>query len=142
MAKAEFQDVFPVDKDKLFAVITRYEDYPKFVEGVQSVKVEKAASGARVSYKVSMMKDISYTLDHVEDAPSGRVEWTLVDSDSFKSNSGIWELRSVGPGKTDVKYQLEVEFKIPIPGFVLNRLVKSQLPSMVKSFVERATKGK
>lgn len=142
MAQAVFHEVVSADKDKLFQAIVRYEDYPKFVEGCSRVKVERPAAGkARVSYDVSMIKDISYTLDHVEDAAKGMMEWKLVSSDFIKLNTGRWELKSVGPGRTDLFYQIDIEFKIPVPGMILSRLVKSSLPSMVKSFATQAQKG-
>lgn len=139
MASAEFHEVLPVDQEKLFAVITKYEDYPQFVTGCSGVKVERKAPGkARATYSVNMMKEISYTLDHVEDQAAGKVQWTLVESDFMKRNIGSWELKAAGPGKTDVRYTVEVEFKFPVPGLILNRLVKGSLPSMIKSFVDRA----
>lgn len=139
MAQAEFHEVLKVNKDQLFDVIVKYEDYPDFVDGCALVKVERKAPGkARASYKVSMMKDVNYTLDHTEDREKGIVSWTLIEGDLIKKNNGRWELKSAGPGKTDIKYTVEIEFSIPVPGLILNRLVKSSLPSMVKGFVERA----
>ena len=139
MASAEFNEVIEVDKDKLFTVITKYEEYPQFVDGVTSVHVERKGPGhARVKYHVSMMKDVQYTLDLHEDSATGVVHWTLVESDFFKKNDGRWEIKHSAPGKTHVKYILDVEFKIPVPGLILNRLVKGSLPSMVKSLQKRA----
>jgi ribosome-associated toxin RatA of RatAB toxin-antitoxin module len=141
VAKAEIQDIFEVDRDLLFDVITRYEDYPQFVDGCTSVQVErKAAGGARATYAISMMKDFSYTLDHVEDRNTGKVEWTLVTSDFFKANTGSWILRAVAPGKTEVKYAIDLDFKVPVPGFILKKLVQGNLPGMMKSFRDRAKK--
>ena len=142
MAQAENHEVLPVAKDKLWDAIVRYEDYPKFVDGCTGVKVERKADGhARATYKVSMMKDVTYTLDHKESKDQGVVEWNLVDSDFFKKNTGRWELKDVGGGKTDVKYMLDVEFKMPVPGFILNGLVKKSLPGMIKSFEKQAKKA-
>jgi coenzyme Q-binding protein COQ10 len=139
MANAEIHETLSVDKDKFFATVARYEDYPKFVEGVTKVHVERKGPGhARVTYNVSMMKDIVYTLDHKEDAASGIMEWTLVESDAMKKNVGRWTIKSAGAGKTDVTYSVEIDFKIPVPGFILNRLVKGQLPAMLKSFEKQA----
>jgi hypothetical protein len=91
MAQAEIQEVVPVSKDKLWNAIVRYEDYPQFVDGCTGVKVERKAAGhARATYHVSMMKDVTYTLDHKEDKDRGIVEWNLVDSDFFKKNVGRW----------------------------------------------------
>jgi ribosome-associated toxin RatA of RatAB toxin-antitoxin module len=139
MAEAEFHQVLLIDRDKLFQAITSYENYPKFVEGCTGVQVERKGPGqAKVTYRVSMMKDIVYTLEMTEDNAAGVVRWSLVDSDFFKKNNGVWELKEAGPGKTDVRYKLDVEFKISVPGFILNRMVKGNLPGMVKSFEKQA----
>jgi ribosome-associated toxin RatA of RatAB toxin-antitoxin module len=143
MAEAEFREVLGVDKDRLFQAITRYEDYPEFVEGCTAVTVERKAPGqARATYRVSVMgQDMSYTLEHREDPERGRVEWSLVESGFFKRNEGRWELKAAGPGRTDARYVVDLEFKVPVPGFILNRLVKGRLPDMVRSFEAQAKRA-
>jgi ribosome-associated toxin RatA of RatAB toxin-antitoxin module len=142
MASAEFHEVMNVDRDKLFTVISRYEDYPQYVVGCSSTQVDRTnPAKVRATYNVNMMKEISYTLDHIEDAKSGKIEWTLVKSDFMKTNIGKWELKAAGAGKTDVSYKVELEFKFPVPGMILNRIVKGSLAPMVKSFVDRANKN-
>ncbi|HUP57784.1 MAG TPA: SRPBCC family protein [Bdellovibrionota bacterium] len=139
MAQAEITETLAVDKDKLLATIVKYEDYPRFVEGCTSVKVERPSPNeARVTYLVNMMKEITYTLDQKADPAKGVIEWSLVSSDFMKVNNGRWELRSVGPGKTEAKYRIEIEFKFPVPSMILNRLIKGSLPSMVRSFEKQA----
>ena len=141
MANAEISEIVNVDKDKLFAAVIGYENYPKFVEGVTKVTVERKAPGrARVTYHVSMMKDVVYTLDHVEDPEKGEVTWELVESRDMKKNKGTWSLTSAGAGKTQVDYDIEIEFNFPIPGFILNRLIKGSLPAMLKNFEKQAKK--
>src|SRR4051812_17843497 len=125
MAQAEIQETLAVDFSKLFGVITKYEDYPSFVEGCSSVEIEHRESGkARVTYRVNMIKEISYTLEHSEDAEKGIIAWTLSSSDFMKKNSGRWELKALGPGRTQAKYAVELEFKISVPSLILNRLIK------------------
>ncbi len=139
MAQAELTQTLSVSKDKLFAAVTRYEDYPQFVEGCTRVEVERKGPGkARVTYHVSMMKDISYTLDHTEDFEKGVITWDLVESDAMRANSGSWEIKDAGSGKCEASYRITIDFKFPVPGFILNRLVKGSLPSMIKSFESRA----
>lgn len=143
MAKAEIQETLAVSRDRLYSVITQYEDYPKFVEGCKEVNVKRNGSGeTRVTYHVSMIKDISYTLDHREDGKKNRLEWNLVESDFMKSNTGFWELKDLGNGKTEIRYGVEIEFKFPVPSLILNRLIKGSLPAMVKSFEKRALAAK
>jgi ribosome-associated toxin RatA of RatAB toxin-antitoxin module len=142
MAHAEVREVLNVDLQKLYAVITKYEDYSSFVDGCTKVVVDRSKPElVRATYFVSMMRDIQYTLDHRADPTTGRIEWTFVDSDFFKSNSGFWQLRELGGGKTEATYSLDVDFKIPVPGFILNRLVKGSLPTMVRSFEKKAQRG-
>lgn len=134
MAEAKTQETLSVDADKFFKAVTSYESYPKFVTGCKSAKVERSGSGAKVAYEVSMMKDISYALEHSENAAAGTMTWQLVSSDFIKKNSGAWKIESAGPGKCKIEYKVEIEFKIPVPGFVLSGLIKSNLPSMVREF--------
>jgi ribosome-associated toxin RatA of RatAB toxin-antitoxin module len=139
MAQAEHKQVVAVDREKFFKAITKYEDYPSFVDGCNGVEVERKGPGeARTHYKMNIMRDVNYTLDHKEFPEQGKMEWSLVKSDMLKKNIGRWELTSVGEGKTEVKYSIEIEFNIPVPGFILNQLVKSSIPSMIKSFEKRA----
>ncbi len=139
MAQAEIREKLNVDAEKMFQAITRYEEYPKFVEGMKNAKCDRTQAGkVRVVYEVNMMKDIIYTLDHIEDATKRTVKWTLVESDTFKKNDGMWEIKDLGSGKCEAFYSLDVDFKIPVPGFILNRLVKGSLPAMIKSFEKRA----
>lgn len=138
MAKAERTEVMSVDRDALFKVITDYEKYPEFVSGVKKAKLQsRSGSVAKVQYLIDLMKEIDYTLDHLEDAAAGKVTWKLVSSALFKKNNGGWTLKSVGPGKTEATYSVEIEFGIPVPGFVLNQLIKSTLPAMMKGFEKR-----
>lgn len=140
MAKAEYHEVLAVNRGKLFSVIVGYEDYPKFVDGIQSAEVIRHEPGkARVTYCLSILsREFIYILD-LKEAPSmERVDWELVESNFFKQNTGSWSLKTIDLEKTDVCYQIEVEFKIPVPSLILNRLVKGNLPSMVKSFERRA----
>jgi len=142
VASAEFHEELKVDADKLFQVVVDYPSYAQFLDGCTGVEVHSKEPGkARATYHVSMMKEVSYTVDHVEDSQAGTMNWTLVKSDAMTKNSGSWKITPRGPGKCDVLYKVEIEFKIPVPGFILNRLIKGSLPAMIKSFEERARKG-
>lgn len=131
-----------VDRDKLWKVIVDYVKYPEFVEGAEKVKILSREGGkVRIEYGISLLsKDITYTLDHFEDAPNG-MRWEIVDSNILKANSGSWKLNDLGGGKTEVTYSLDLDFKIYVPGMILNGLVKSQLPKMLESFEKRTLKN-
>lgn len=140
MAEATKTVEMSVPRDRLWQVIIDYPRYPEFVDGSQAVKIlSRDAAKARVEYGINLLgKDISYTLDHIEDAP-GSMSWQLVESNILKANSGYWRLKDIGGGRTEVTYQLALEFKIYVPGMILSGLVKSSLPKMLTSFENRAS---
>jgi ribosome-associated toxin RatA of RatAB toxin-antitoxin module len=141
MAKAQIQDILLVSKKSFFKVITCFEDYPQFVEGCTSVKVDRMGQGkSRVTFYITLMKEITYTLDLVEDEEAGTLSWILVSSDFFKKNTGFWIVKEIEKDQCDVTYGLDVDFKVPVPNFILNRMVSGSLPSMLKNFEKQARK--
>ncbi len=139
MAQAEISRTINAPKDVVYKVITDYENYPQFVSSCQEAKVLSSEPGKkRVAYRVDLFKDVRYTVDQREDQAAGVVSWTLVDSNIFKQNAGRWELKALDAERTEARYMLELEFKIPVPGFVLKKLVQGSLPAMVKDFLDRA----
>ena len=143
MAKAEHEMTFDVDAKHYFKAVSDFEKYPEFVEGMKKVRLEPPhAAGENVGhYEFSMMsKDMSYILNLKQSAQAGTVSWKLKESEFFKVNNGSWLIEPVGPGKCKVHYALEVEFNFSVPGFILKGMVKGTLPTMMKSFYERAKK--
>lgn len=143
MAKADINEVLNVGYDALFDTIIDYTKYPKFVDGCTKVEVLSSKDGkSRVKYSVSLIKDVSYVLDHIEDRKKGTIDWKLVEGDLIKANQGQWTLKKIDDNKTDVTYKIDIEFKIPVPSLILGRLVKGNLPSMIKGFAKEASKRK
>jgi coenzyme Q-binding protein COQ10 len=143
MAKATLTKTLEVSKDKFFAAVTRYEDYPQFVTGCKKVEVERKAPGqARVKYFTNILgKDLWYLLEHTEDLEKGIVSWKLVESDLLKVDSGTWTLKDLGDGKTEATYAIDIEFKIWIPGPVLKTLTATSLPTVISEMERRAKAG-
>lgn len=139
MPQAEIEKVLNVSKDQLFNAITRYEDYPEFVEGCKSVEVERdGKSQVRATYHLSIFKEFTYVLDHLENKEKGKISWKLLESDLFKVNEGAWTLETVSENETRVRYEIDIEFRIKVPGFIVNKLVQGNLPRMLRSFEQRA----
>lgn len=140
MAQATLTKTLDVSKEKLFAAITRYEEYPQFVTGCKKVEVERKAPGqARAKYFTNILgKDLWYTLEHSEDEAAGKVNWKLLESDLLKVDNGTWTLKDLGSGKTEVTYAIEIEFKIWIPGPVLKTLTATSLPMVIAEMEKRA----
>jgi ribosome-associated toxin RatA of RatAB toxin-antitoxin module len=122
----------------IYDVIVDFENYSKFLPDVKKVVIkEKKAKHVIVSFELSVIKKIHYTIS-VAMVPNKKMSWTLVEGDLFKSNTGSWELEEVKKGQTKATYTVEIGFGFMVPSFVTNKLVGSNLPSMMKRFKERA----
>lgn len=140
MPKVSKTEVFDIDIESFYNVLTDYSSYPEFVDGVSEISVLKSnKSGAEVEYYLNLIKKFKYILS-LKHEPNKKISWELKSGDLFKKNRGSWELKDLD-GKTEVTYSLEVEFKGFAPKMVVNKLVSNNLPSMMKSYYDRA-KGK
>lgn len=140
MAKANRTETYDVPAEKFYQAVTDYNAYTKFVDGMKSVSIEKeSADGAVVKFTLSLIKEISYTIN-LKHVPNKEVSWTLVTGDMMKSNNGKWTLKDLGNGKTEVTYDLEIEFKgfLPGLGMIEKTLVTTNLPMTMKAFAKRA----
>lgn len=139
MARAERTEIFDVPTDKFYQAIVDYKNYPQFVDGMKSVQVQnESADGATVTFNLSLIKEISYTIK-LSNKPQSEVSWSLVSGDMMKINNGKWTLKDLG-GKTEVTYSLEVELKgfMPGLGMIEKTLVNTNLPLNMKAFAKRA----
>jgi coenzyme Q-binding protein COQ10 len=140
MARADKTEVYDVPVEKFYQAIIDYKKYPEFVDGCKTLVVEKeSAEGAIVKFTLSIIKEIAYTLN-LKHIPNKEVSWTLVTGDMMKINNGKWTLKDLGNGKTEVNYNLEIEFKGFLPGLGLieKTLVNTNLPMTMKAFCKRA----
>lgn len=142
-AKASREAVFNAPIDKVWAVISNYESYPEFVDGVNGIKVlNRDDKSARVEYTINMIKKLNYVLKMQEQAPN-KLSWSFEAGDIFKVNSGSWELKDLGNGTTGVVYSVEVEVKgfFPGAGMIVKTLTEVNLPNMLKAYEDRAKKA-
>jgi len=138
MASVSKKETFNVDAETLYAVITDYESYPEFVEGVSDINVLKESEkGATVEYSLNLIKTFTYVLE-MKHEKNKSVSWKLKEGDIFKENIGSWQLKDLGDGKTEVTYTLDVDFKIFAPKMITDKLVANNVPSMLKAYEDRA----
>lgn len=138
MPKAMRTEIFNVTPEKIFNVIIDYASYPNFVDGVSEINVKRFDSnGALVEYSINLIKKFSYLIE-LKHTPYKSVSWSLVSGDIFKKNNGSWILNDLGNNKTEVKYEVDVEFKGFAPDMVVKKLVSSNLPSMMEAYHKRA----
>jgi coenzyme Q-binding protein COQ10 len=139
MAGAKHTIVFNVSKEQLWEVISDYEGYAEFVEGVESIEITKR-EGNQIwaDYVVSMFgKKVHYTLKHTE-TPMKQLVWEMTEGEMFKFNNGGWDLKEKGADKVEATYTVDVGLPLLVPKAIVNTLTGTQLPSMMKAFEDRA----
>ncbi len=139
MAGAKHTTVFDVSLEDLWDVITDYDGYADFVEGLESIEVTKRqGKDVFANYTVSMFgKKVRYTLKHTENPKKG-LKWEMTEGEFFKFNNGAWDLKSLGDDQVEATYTVDVGFPLLVPKAIVNTLTGTQLPSMMKAFEDRA----
>lgn len=138
MAHAQRTEVFDVSIEKIFKVLTNFEGYPDFMDGVSGVKVlERDGNNVKAEYSLNIIKKFNYTMNHTIEEPN-KISWSFISGDLFKKSDGSWTLKDLGDGTTEVTYTVDIDFKVMVPGMVSKKLVSSNLPSMLKSVKNKA----
>ncbi len=120
-----------------YKVLADYESYPEFLKDLKSVEIKKKkANSCEVTYHISVIKDISYTVK-MNGKPDNHLSWSFVEGDFMKDNHGSWELEEIKKGVTQATYNVEVKFGLLVPGAVTKALVGNHLPQMLKAFKAR-----
>ncbi len=138
MHAAERTEIFEISPECFFDAVTDYKSYPDFVGSVKHVRILKRSDGhVRAKFELHYIKTFEYTLDLYHE-PYKRVWWEMVKSNLFDHIEGQWKLKRRGKHKTEVSYSTRVIPRFAAPQFIVNRLVRSNLPNMMNTFYERA----
>ena len=129
---------FDVDAspEQVMDAVAAIEDLPKRSGPHQSAEVETRYDDGRpkrVRAKVSAagFKDEEVT-DYTWDGLNS-VSWTLAESSVQSKQVGTYTLTQTDSG-THIRLDLEIGVKVPMPGFVLKRVLKSALDTGSKDF--------
>ncbi len=111
--------------DQCYAVLTHFEDYPRWAADIKSVHVdERDAQGnaALVTFRAAAFgRSTSLTLRYDYSEAPGKLSWTQERGDITRRYDGSYELLPSGDGGTEVVYTLVVDLIVPLPGFVKRR---------------------
>jgi ribosome-associated toxin RatA of RatAB toxin-antitoxin module len=125
--------------DTVWNVITDIESYPEWTEGVEETAVLSTTDEGypwqarfRVDAKVS---EITYTIQY--DYDDYDVRWHLLEGETLSQLDGAYELSEDGDG-THVRYTLEVDVDLPLPGFMKKRAAKTILEQGLTGLKARA----
>ncbi|MHB8680909.1 MAG: SRPBCC family protein [Acidimicrobiales bacterium] len=108
-----------------FAVVSDVERYPEWAADIKQVTVTTRDAEERpveVSWRVGAFgRSTSYTLVYdYSDAPR-TLAWKQTAGDLTSKLDGSYTFEPTGDGGTAVTYLLEVELRVPLPGFIKRR---------------------
>ena len=129
----------PEAPQRAMAVLTDYEEIPRFMPGVRtSVILERTSRHVTIEQEATseyMMfsKNIHLVLEVSEEGDTLR----FVDRahDSFTLYEGTWRVtpKGEGPGGSTVTYAVTARPAFDVPGFILKRLLRRDSRQMVES---------
>lgn len=126
------------DPATVMAAIAAVERLPEWSGPHKSVEVLSTHDDGRPK-QIRMSVSILGINDNqiVEYTFSGddQVSWTLVESDQQNSQQGSYTLSPSGSG-TKVRFELTIDPKVPLPGFLVKKAQKSALETASKGLTK------
>jgi ribosome-associated toxin RatA of RatAB toxin-antitoxin module len=125
----------------VFSVAIDLEDYPEWVADLKNVVVTERDEQARplvATFRAAAFgRSSTYSLRY-DYAEAPRVlSWVLVEGDLTSKLDGSYRFEPTDGG-TLVTYQLEVELRVPIPGFVKQRAAQRIQGTALRELKARA----
>ncbi|HUF96764.1 MAG TPA: SRPBCC family protein [Ilumatobacter sp.] len=128
--------------EQVWQIAVDIERYPVWAHDVKDVIVSERDAAGRpvtVEFRTSALgRSTHYTLAYDYDEAPRVLAWTMVKGDIQRSIEGAYRFRSTEDGGTEVRYDLEIELVVPLPGFVKRRAERRILNAIreMKTFAE------
>lgn len=133
--------VVAADTDTLFSVAIDLEDYPEWVTDLKNVTVtERDAAGRPLvaTFRAAAFgRSSTYSLRYDYAGAPQVLSWVMVEGDLTSKLDGSYRFEPADGG-TLVTYQLEVELRVPIPGFVKQRAAQRIMSTALRELKARA----
>ena len=111
--------------EQCFAVLVDVERYPEWAADIKDVSVVSRDSEGRpleVTWRAGAFgRSTSYTLRYDYSAAPTKLSWKQIAGDLTSKLDGTYSFERSDNGSTEVTYTLEVELRVPLPGFIKRR---------------------
>ena len=128
--------------ERCFAVVTDVARYPEWVADMKEVVVERRDGEGRpleCTFRAAAFgRSTSYTLAYDYGEAPRVLSWRLTRGDITTKLDGRYVFDATEGGGTDVTYHLEVELRVPIPGFVKMRAASRIMSTALRELKARA----
>ncbi|MFN8016384.1 MAG: SRPBCC family protein [Acidimicrobiia bacterium] len=127
--------------EKVLEIILELDQYPVWIDEVQSVEVHDRDSRGRAITATlvtsAMGKTINQTYKYDYSKYPLEISWSLTKGDMLKSLSGKYSLEEKGEYLTKVKYELDVEMSVSLPGFIKKKAAQKIVSSALDNLKKR-----
>jgi len=111
--------------EQCFAVASDIERYPEWAADIKQVVIESRDGDGRpatATFRAGAFgRSTSYTLAYDYSQAPGTLAWKQTAGDLTSKLDGDYRFEKAGGGTTEVTYTLEVELRVPLPGFIKRR---------------------
>src|ERR1700722_1087753 len=108
-----------------FEVLTNFELYPDWAADIKAVTIDGRDDQGRpeqVTFRAAAFgRSTSYTLRYDYTHAPAELSWIQVQGDLTRRLDGAYILEPTGDGGTEIRYDLIVDLRVPLPGFVKRR---------------------
>jgi len=131
--------------EQCFAVVTDIDQYPDWAAPVKEVSIHESDDQGRpvlVTFRTAAFgRSTNYTLSY-DYAEAPRVlSWRLTKGDIMTKLDGSYVFDPGEDGGTDITYHLEVELRVPIPGFIKMRAASRIMSTALYDLKKRVESG-
>jgi ribosome-associated toxin RatA of RatAB toxin-antitoxin module len=132
--------------ERCFSVVADLERYPEWAADIKEIVVDERDAEGRpvlVTFRAAAFgRSTSYTLRYDFSEAPHILSWKLTKGDITSKLDGSYVFEPAEGSGTEVTYHLEVELRVPIPGFIKMRAqsrIMSTAMRELKARVESST---
>lgn len=111
--------------DRVWSIASDFEQYPVWAKDVKDVVVrsrDDQGRPAEVEFRASALgRSTHYTLSYDYSKAPSVLSWRLLRGDIMRTVDGSYTFTPTADGGTEVRYDLDIELVVPLPGFVKRR---------------------
>jgi ribosome-associated toxin RatA of RatAB toxin-antitoxin module len=127
--------------ERCYAVVTDIERYPQWAADIKEVVVKERDDQGRpvtCAFRAAAFgRSTSYTLRYDYSEAPHVLSWRLTQGDITTKLDGRYVFDPADGGGTDVTYHLEVELRVPIPGFIKMRAASRIMSTALRELKAR-----
>ena len=108
--------------ERCYSVVTDVERYPEWAADIKQVTIDRRDDQGRpllCTFRAAAFgRSTSYSLEYDYSEAPRVLSWRQVRGDITTRLDGRYVFEPAPGGETDITYHLEVELRVPIPGFI------------------------